>query len=368
MGMKRRSSQRLFASATADTSQTVENGLLDTGTPTFFEPLRSGDEQLRGHALHAAARDKLAAESGTMLSQAFAVCLDRLPIDWDVPRGSGEVNAIAPSFTNALRYAFLKTNEAVPKPDTRDACSIAIEELLRDDAKAAIFRENAWRPPTSFAPLRGVPLQYILRHRYGDAAIRGIDVGAGLHNLISKLNSQAYFDAPVPRKDELASVTGHVNVSLGLGIDKQERDVLWALASCPGSRAAHADRLREWLAINERQFPFLVADVSESATVHRVNATINPTGDAPFVSFVVSSFCKYQLDTDERTQRSYRQFAPTFLSEGGILIESGEEVKPKEFSVSVYQKRDGEMRFTGSPFTIATDGKILSVDLTYFQL
>lgn len=349
-------------------SDAFERGLVDAGTPTFFEPLRSGDEQLRGNALHATAREKLAAKSGTMLSQEFAVCLDRLPIDWDLPRGGGEVNAIAPSFTNALRYAFLKTNGAVPKLDTRDACNIAIKELLRDDAKANIFRENAWRPPTSFAPLRGVPLQYILRHRYGDAAIRGIDVGAGLHNLMSKLNSQPYFAAEVPHKDKLASVTGHVNVSLGLGIDKQERDVLWALASFPGSQIAHADRLREWLAINEQQFPFLVADISESATVHRINATINPTGETPYVSFVVSSFCKYQLDDDERTQRSYRQFAPTFLPEGGILIESGEEVKPKEFSVSVYQKTDGEMRFIRSPFTIATDGKILSVDLTYFQL
>jgi hypothetical protein len=329
-------------------------------------PLRSGDAQLRGDALHATARDKLAATSGTMLSQAFGALLNELPIDWDLPRGSGEVNAIATSLTNALRYAYLRTSGAAPQLDTSDACNNAIKELLGDSDKTTIFRDNAWRPPTSFAPLRGVPLQYILRHRYRDAVIRGIEVGAGLNNLISKLNSQIYFDADVPHKDKLASFARHVNVSLGLGIDKQERDLLWALASFSGSQREDADRLRDWLAVDEQQFPFLVADISESATVHKVNATINPTGDTPHVGFVVSSFCKYQLDNDEHTQQAYKQFAPTFLSEGGILIESGDEVMPKQFSVSVYKKLDGEMRFVGSPFTIATDGQILSVDLSYF--
>jgi hypothetical protein len=121
-----------------------------------------------------------------------------------------------------LRYAYLRTDGAAPTLDTPEACNNAITVLLGDCDKAIVFRDNVWRPPTSFAPLRGVPLQYILRHRHGDAVVRGIDVGAGLNNLISKLNSQAYFDADVPRKDKLASVAGRVNVSLGLGIDKQE--------------------------------------------------------------------------------------------------------------------------------------------------
>jgi len=320
---------------------------------------------MQGRTLQALARDKLAQASGTMLSRTFAKWLDRLPIEWDGPRASGEVNAIAPSFTNALRYAYLNADGAVPPLDSHDACTIAIEEILRDNTKAAIFRDNVWRSPTSFSPLRGVPLQYILRHRYGDTATRGIDVGAGLHILMPMLNSQRYFDADVPHKDELAPVSGRVNVALGLGVDKQDRDILWALASCPWSRTTHVERLRDWLT-NEQQFPFLVADISDAGTAHRINTTINPTGDTPHVHFVVSFFCRYQLNDDEPTKRSYQQFAPTFLLEGGILIEDGEEVAPKEFRVNVYQKTAGEMRLRGSPFTIATHGQILSVDLTYF--
>jgi hypothetical protein len=330
-------------------------------------PSRPGHAKLRGRALQTSVRDRLAATSGSMLSAAFATCLDELPIDWDLPRGSGEVKAIGPSLTSALRYACLKTTGAAPKPETPGACIDAIKELLGDHEKAAIFRGNVWRPPTSFLPLRGVPLQYILRHRYEDAVIRGIDVGAGLHYLIPKLNSPTYFHADVPHKDTLALVAGHVNVSLGLGIDKQERDVLWVLASVPGSQQTDVDRLREWLAVDEQQFPFVVADISKSATVHEINTKINPTGETPHVDFVVSSFCKYQLDNDERTQQSYEQFVRTVLKETGILIESGDTVTPNEFGVSVYEKIDGDMRFIGSPFTIAMTGKILSVDVAYFR-
>jgi hypothetical protein len=328
---------------------------------------RSGHVKLRGAALQAAVRSRLTAKSATMLSGALAKRLDDLPIEWELPRGSGEVSAIGPSLASALRYAYLKTDGAAPKPETPDACDEAIEALLKDCEKATIFRGNAWRPPTSFLPLRGVSLQYILRHRYQDRTIRGIDVGAGLHYLISKLNSPTYLAADVPEKDKLARAAGHVDVGLGLGVDKQERDVLWVLASVPGSRQADADRLRDWLAADERRFPFLVADVSERATIEKIHAYINPAGDTPHVDFVVSSFCKYQLDDDEQTQQSYEQVARSFLREGGILIESGDQVRPKEFSVSVYEKRDGEMRRVGSPFTIAMTGQILSVDLAYFR-
>jgi hypothetical protein len=212
-----------------------------------------------------------------------------------------------------------------------------------------------------------VALQYILRHRYGEAVIRGIEVGAGLHILIPLLNSQQYLEADVPHKDALASVTGRVNVTVGLGIDKQDRDLLWALASCPGAYTALVDRLRACMTANEQQFPFLVADISDGATVDRINAAINPTGETPQVDFILSFFCKYQLDTDARTQRSYQQFAPTFLREAGILIEDSEEVAPREFRVNVYQKRSGTMRFIGSPCTISTSGKIMSLDVTYFS-
>jgi hypothetical protein len=263
-----------------------------------FTP-RAGHAKVRGDALRASVRDRLTAKPGSMLSGAFVAFLDELPIDWDRPRGSGEIEAVGPSLASALRYAYLKTEGAAPKRETPETCSDAIKELFADRAKTAIFRDNVWRPPTSFLPLRGVPLQYILRHRYGDAVIRGIEVGAGLHYLISKLNSPAYLDADVPHKDQLTSVAGPVNISLGLGIDKQERDLLWALASVPGSRETDAERLLEWLAVDEQRFPFLVADISESAAVHTINAAINPTGETPHVNFVVSVFCKYQLDDDE---------------------------------------------------------------------
>jgi hypothetical protein len=323
---------------------------------------------MQGRALKAIARETLGATSRTLLSQAFAQYLDRLPIDWNYPRGSGEVNALTSSFTNALRYAFLHTTGAVPPLDSPDARTAAITDLLSDEAMSAIFRANAWRAPTSYSPLRGVILQYILHHRYGGAAIRGIDVGAGLNILIPMLNSREYLDAGIPHKDAIISSVGHVNVTLGLGIDKQDRDVLWALASCPWSRSKHVAQLRNSLAANDQKtFPFLVADISENTTARRVDSTINPTGDTPHVDFVVSLFCRYQLNNDEGTQRAYQQFAPTFLADGGLLIEDGEAVTTKEFRINVFQKVRGEMRFTGSPFTIATDGQIRSVDLSYFM-
>ena len=321
-----------------------------------------------GDALRACVSAKLAAPSASMLAGVCAACLDDLPLDWDRPRGSGEINAIGPSLASALRYAYLTTTGAAPNPDTPDACRAAIEHLLSDPEQTALFRDNLWRPPTSFFPLRGVPLQYILRHRFENAVIRGIDVGAGINYLVAKLNSEKYLGAAVPEKDRLAPVTGPVTVSLGLGIDKQPPDVLWVLASVPGSRQADVDRLRQWLAIDEQRFPVMVADIAERSTVDAIHARIDPAGDTPHVEFVVSSFCKYQLDDDERTQQAYAQFAPAFLRDGGLFVEYGDEVAPNAFRVSVYEKRAGEMRFAGSPFTIAMTGQIISVDWTYFRL
>lgn len=328
----------------------------------------SGAAKLHGEALRASVRAKLAAPSASMLASACASCLDVLPFEWDRPRGSGEVNAVGPSLTSALRYAYLKTTGTAPNPDTPDACADAIRGVLSDREKAAIFRDNLWRPPTSFFPLRGVPLQYILRHRFHDAVIRGIDVGAGINYLVAKLNSEKYLGTEFPGKNRLASVTGSVNVGLGLGIDKQPQDVLWLLASVPGSRQADVDRLRQWLAIDERRFPLMVADIAQRSAVDAIRARIDPAGDTPHVDFVVSSFCKYQLDDDERTQQAYAQFAPTFLRDGGIFVEYGDEVAPSRFSVSVYEKRAGEMRLAGSPFTIAMTGQIIGVDWTYFNV
>lgn len=316
------------------------------------------------------------------LPAVFVKNIDDLGIDWDIPRGSGEINSIAPSLANSLRYAYLVTDGGIPPAGsvtTIEECTSAIKGVLNDSNKFDVFRQNIWRHPTSYLPLRGFPLQYIFRQQFGFQEFDAVDIGCGLNNMLSYLNSSYYLhDISYPRMKRNFDINEPlyphlVNIRQGIGIDKQEPNtemIMWALSSAWGNNLTQVEKMVDSITKNKEKYPIITGDVIDMKNVSMIKETVEAKTNTTGVHAVVTSFMRYQLDQDPQTQDSLKRFILTLLRSEGIWIDIGEEMKGNHdglFSVKIYKKDGRTFGSPQTPFKIKMDGRISEVDSSYFQ-
>ncbi|OGG14368.1 hypothetical protein A2773_02935 [Candidatus Gottesmanbacteria bacterium RIFCSPHIGHO2_01_FULL_39_10] len=273
-------------------------------------------------------------------------------IDWDIPRTEGEVESFPGNFAASTQYALLKTGQDIPKnyelTNTSEWWKI-IKDVLTSEVSRKIFSENFWRSPMIVRPRRGLPLQHILPFIFGDKPIIGVDLGAGLHVALPLLNSEAYQRGI----QNLNLDYRPIDIQTGFGIDKQPRELEWAIASeGPGSNArSNVDELIKsyHLAVQMvDSFPFISASVFDVTTHIR-----NP------VDFAFSSFLRHQLGTATEIQNLFRTVVGRLVKENGVWIDIGKEyVQPPNdrlysgYDVDVYRIKNGTPLLIGTPFVL----------------
>ncbi len=300
-------------------------------------------------------------------------------IDWSEPRGRGEVQPFPMSFVASARLAYkavhgdyedLKRLEDEGQPIS---WLKAVSETLQQEEGGKIFEENMWRSPSVSFPQRAVPLQYILPYYFGDKPIAGVDLGTGLHVALPLVNSEEFKSADFIGKADMGSVVD-VNLKLGVGVDKQERDPEWVMASFPiGGEIYTQDRqlLEEGYerAIQKQdQFPFVSASLFDES---QYMSTLQGDGEQKF-DFAMTSFVRAQLGLEN--QPGVKSTIGKIVKEGGIWIDMGEELLDpklvrniKEWPVRVYRIQDGEPVLIGTPFFLTADqSRVLRVDSSFF--
>jgi hypothetical protein len=273
-------------------------------------------------------------------------------LDWTTPRTEGDIKSFPGNFSAAIQYALLKTgNDVSQYYDIKDAddWSRIVIGILQSDEQRSIFVENFWRSPMVVRPRRGVALQYILPQFFGDREISGVDLGAGLHVALPSFNSESYRESV----KKLGLDCQPVSIAQGIGVDKQPRELDWAIASeDPGPNAkSNVSELQDAYANaigDQNKFPFVTASV------------FNPEDylSSP-VDFAFSSFVRHQLGTDRRIQNRFRTAIGQAVKEGGIWVDIGKEfVEPSQklyqgYDVDVYLISNGIPRHIGTPFVLS---------------
>lgn len=302
----------------------------------------------------------------------FAVC-------YTGPRTESEVNMIVGSSVAALHLAYARTGRDYEQlyglTDTEEWQRI-IQSILCGPETNKIFIEHLWRSPIVISPLRGVPLQYLLRFHFGDRAIRGIDLGAGLHIALPLLNSQRYLEEEFPEKEKIAQYAKPINIVTGLGVDKQDRHkslewasaCYWPLQENRGAAGRLYQLFNNSLS-KESQFPFLTADVTNyKQCIKHVKETVGEDGQ---VDFIFSSFLRHQLGANQLVQNSFMQLITTLMREGAIWVDIGEElIAEKQYltsNVRVYGKKSNQVYSMGVPFILKGQTPIKIVNLEYFN-
>lgn len=302
---------------------------------------------------------------------------DELNIDWKKENPTQ-------GLLGAINYATLKK-----KPEEfADLFGLAdpkrwskiFTEVMQDPTMQQIVYDNAGREPVTAIPERGIPLQYILCHHFGDRPFRMVDLGAGYGLAGPLLNSQRYREPDFPGKGRINHYAEDVNITFGLCVDIREReeDLDWIKATYRPlvvnlPLVQDFDALLEEVSSETSKFPFLVADVREADTLNRIQDRLrehDETNDQANV--VLTSFMRQQLDQDPSIQAKFiQETIIPLLEEGGIWIDIGEELleinKGRATSeVKVYEKRDGKLVLKGIPFVLQEQRNIQTVDLAYF--
>lgn len=332
------------------------------------DQLQPNNELLQGNALQIAAQTNIVegvrqtTETDSPVAKGFLTAIEDnfeelVPhVDWQTPRSTGELRTFAFSTLAALQYAQLKTGESINYYDLvtdSEEWREIIQGVISKAESRKIFSANVWRSPMVVSPGRGAVLQSILPHMFGDKAIVGADLGSGLHVALPLLNFSPYMHSPGLHNP------APVNIALGLGVDKQNRDLTWAQASY--WPAAGASKGREKLALLyrhastlENTFPFLQADVFKTQAITReVRERTSRNG----LDFVFTSFMRHQLGHDPLIQARFFNTVDQLLDDEGILVDIGKEhigqnpASYDRFSVDVYQKHRGALTYLGSPYT-----------------
>lgn len=233
-------------------------------------------------------------------------------IDWDIPRTEGDIKPLPGNFSAATQYALLKTGNDMSRNYNLQRSSDwwkIVNGVLSSDEQRPIFIQNFWRSPMVVRPRRGIPLQYILPHFFGEQPITGIDLGAGLHVALPMLNSESFTNTKFEGRANLPGTP--VNITLGIGVDKQLRELDWATASeDPGPNAkTNVSELHAAYqnAISKAEkFPFTSASVFEIAPHLKAR-----------VDFAFSSFLRHQLGTALEIQDRFRRSVGQAVKEGG---------------------------------------------------
>ncbi|MBU0569572.1 hypothetical protein KKB40_02210 [Patescibacteria group bacterium] len=299
-------------------------------------------------------------------------------VDWTKPRTESEIKTIVGGTVGSTHLAYAKTGrdfESLYGLSNEEEWWSVIRGILENQDTKRIFMENMWRSPMVVVPSRGVPLQYLLRFHFEDRPICGVDLGAGLHFALPLLNSATYLDPEFPRKDKITRYAKPVNVVIGLGIDKQDRQssldwakaCYWPLRENLGG-ANRLENLHREVLVRSDQFPFLVADVlDQNDCVRRVGEIVNQGGQ---VDFVFSSFIRHQLGRDVLVQSNFKALVSNLLREDGIWVDLGEELITEEqyktSGVRVFKKENGGVNLTGTPFVLSDQKDIQQIDLKYF--
>lgn len=301
-------------------------------------------------------------------------------LDWSIPLSQSHQNSIQSfvgSAVASLQYTLVKTSgstsEVIGNTSSQKWYEV-LKRIVDDEKSRTMFFENIWRSPMITNPYRAVPLQYILRHIFGDTPIRGVDLGAGLHLALPLLNSPEFLDRDFPGKGELTTLVNRpVSIELGIGVDKQPRDLDWVIASSwpsPESAAATKEITPKWLqhALKVHdQFPFLQADITDPGVGSRILEIAN----GKLLEFVFTSFVRPQLAPS--VQDNFKGLVGSLLHDGGIWVDIGEELMHgsssnfKMSAVNVYQKNHGELDFIGKPFTLERQQLISGVDKAFFD-
>ncbi|MEI6462391.1 MAG: hypothetical protein WCO33_01825 [bacterium] len=290
--------------------------------------------------------------------------------NWDTPRTEIETKTIVGSSIGALQLALIETGrdpESNFQLTDPDKWWSIIKDVLDNTKSRVTFIENLWRSPMLVSPMRGLPLQYILRFHFGDNPINIVDLGAGLHVTLPLINSRKYLSHYFPGKELIEQYSKPVQIQTGLGIDKQEREssLQWAM-SCywPDERNIGAARrlsdLYRESTDNSIKFPFLQNDILKKNT------------NIGTFNTVFSSFIRHQLGEDQGVQDSFKQQVINLLVEGGIWVDIGEELilnKPPygNLGVRVYKKQNENLVYVGEPFQIINQADIQVINLSYFN-
>lgn len=300
-------------------------------------------------------------------------------IDWSEPRAGGEVQPFPMSFVASARLAYKAVHgdfEELSRLEQQgEALSWlnTVKDTLQQEEAKKVFEENMWRSPSVSFPQRAVPLQYILPHYFGDQAISGVDLGTGLHIALPLLNSSALKNADFDGKADIA-LAADVNLQLGVGVDKQERDHDWVMASFPigGELYRQDNQLLEdsyQNAIQQKElFPFVPASLFDK---EKYLTTLREQGKEKF-DFAVTSFVRAQLGPEN--QPRLISTIGDIVGEGGIWIDMGEDLldptqvrRIKEWPVRVYKIQKGQPVLLGIPFFLTADqSRVLRADPTFF--
>ncbi len=266
----------------------------------------------------------------------------------------------------ALQYANAKTGGKVQDfygLEDVERWHAIIAETLAKKEKADIFLENITRPQQMTSPRRGVALEYILRKRFGDKPVKGIDAGCGPHLALKLVGTGFLEDSFV---EEELKKAGEViplqpsTIDVGLGIDISTLgDLNWVLASPWPLLSNHngVNTLQEAIALANQKtdgFPFAQCDLTDELQSQEVITKHLDRVDFIHTSFLLGRMYGNVPEAEER----FLPLVRDVLSEGGIWINfdtstmiphnSGRE----SYEVRVWEKRDGEVTLLAIPFVL----------------
>lgn len=300
-------------------------------------------------------------------------------VDWSGLRTQGEIQPFPMSFVASSRLAYKAVHgnyEQLSKLEQEGqpiSWLKAVKESLEQEEAKKVFAENMWRSPSVSFPQRVVPLQYLLPYFFDNQPISGVDLGAGLHVALPLLNSSTFKEVDFDEKSAISKLAD-INLQLGLGVDKQERDFDWVMASFPIGRDYNEyrqliERGYQQAIQHQDQFPFISASLFDQDKYIHV---LQMHGKEKF-DFAVTSFVRAQLGPEN--QSVFLSTIGDVVREDGIWIDMGEELldseqvrKIREWPVKVYRIQNGRPVLLGTPFFLTADqSRVLRVDPSFFS-
>jgi len=355
-------------------------------------------EQLQGAALHHQAKEQLAgvvAKTKANIGQVpfsheyhtfYQTRLNHFeglygkPNDsnWANPRTKADIAASVLT-KGSLLYAMVQTGREAEIAELFDAnaAETRVRTLTQDAEVTGIIGENLWRPLTTVAPLRVGPIRNVLRHAFGDAALAGMDLGAGPNITAPLLNEDHMQEKDFPGKELLREYARPVNLHLGMGVDLQDyrADPNWARAGLyvpgPDMTVEAFDALHTKATQQSDVFPFLALDATKLESQSVIQNEFEKRTGRREADFVLTSFVMHQLG-NETNRKKAKTLVENTLGEGGLWLVLGEELIQEPFvtepSLKVYKKVAGGLEYAGKPFVLNPVGRgVKSVDLDYFQ-
>lgn len=359
--------------------------------PTSGEFLR-GEPLKEAVRFHMQQRIKRYSDEGSIylpLVEGLANNLDVIDPNWDNPVHKSSVISSIGSFCASFHYAHIKAGTdklnkfltLFTNPiSSEDKWRGIIEDTMADPAMKEEFQKNAWRPPSTLFHERGIPLQYILAHRFGEKPVAIVDLGTGLHTSAPLLNTEWYTKPDFPGKNNIQHLLDHkVNVTYGLGVDMQKIDPDWSMASIWPVEGG-IDQLINFTGLGmtvegsrgTAKFPFALGDVRNPLMFEAMQDFMEQKYHNRNAQVVISSFLRQFIGNDPDLQQQFVDNVRDTLDVGGIWIDIGAENLEsydgkKGSKVEVYEKQeDGELVHIGTPFTLRDQIYIDSVDLSYF--